>query len=97
MKKILFAIVLTMSVSCMSQTTQDASNGYYYPPKGIIRFLLAFADVNNDPCSEVIHGWNAGELPRYKDSLIDVVSSSNMQYGISRYYQQASFGSLTII
>ena len=96
MKKILFVTILTWSVSCMSQS-KSSRNGFYYPPYGTTRILFAFADVNNDPCDETICGWVEGQLPQYKDSLIDIAASLNMQYGISKYFQQSSFGILNFI
>ena len=85
-----------MMFAAMSQ--ENARNGYVFPPNGTIRILVVFADVEGDPHSnDYVVGWPAGQLPRYKDSIVDVVFSNSMVSDISRFYQQSSFGTLQVI
>ena len=84
-------------ITCFSQTSGRSRNGYYISPNGTLRIFFIFTDVDDDPYDKPIPGWEVNQLPRYKDSIVDFSVSSTMQYGISRYYQQASFGSLNVI
>ena len=88
-------IMLAVVSVCMAQ--QNARNGCHYPPKGEIRIFMVFADIIDDPFSGEIEGWPAGELPEYADSLLDRISSNNVQGWISRYFQEMSYGELSIV
>lgn len=68
MKKHLFTIIC-LCASLFAAHPQNARNGYEVSPNGMLRILVVFADVVDDPDSSSVPGWNAGQLPRYKDSI----------------------------
>ena len=99
MKKKLFSILFCICycLTCLSQTSQQSENGCCISPTGTFRIYFVFVDVDDDPYNKPIPGWEVNQLPRYKDSIIDFSVASNMQFGISKFYQQASFGSLNVV
>lgn len=93
----LFLLFIAFVSVLYSQNTQYSRNGCEYSPIGEIRFFVVFADVIGDSVSEEIIGWNEGELPIYADSIIDTIISGNMISEISRFYNESSFGKLSVI
>lgn len=80
----------------------ESKNGYHLPATGTIRLLIVFAqieyDTGTDPNPNNQDEWNVGQLPTWADDLfnphIPVGQASGM---ITRYYQEASFGSFNVI
>ncbi|MBR3413411.1 MAG: hypothetical protein IKG81_12060 [Bacteroidales bacterium] len=63
----------------------------------MLRILVVFADVVDDPNPSPVSGWNAGQLPRYKDSIIDPSISTSIVSQITHIYHQASFGAFQVV
>ena len=83
MKKHLFTIIC-LCASLFAAHPQNARNGYEVSPNGMLRILVVFADVVDDPDSSSVPGWNAGQLPRYKDSIIDPSISTSTKGNIRK-------------
>lgn len=96
MKKHLFTIIC-LCASLFAAHPQNARNGYEVSPNGMLRILVVFADVVDDPDSSSVPGWNAGQLPRYKDSIIDPSISTSIVSQITHIFHQASFGAFQVV
>ncbi|MDR0969302.1 MAG: hypothetical protein LBM67_02040, partial [Lentimicrobiaceae bacterium] len=90
--------------TCTNRGIRYSSNGYHFPTNGEIRVLIAFielvyADPSIDPQPNGSEGWPKGQLPIWKDDLFDPVLPNNgiAQGSITRYFQDASSGHLTIL
>lgn len=88
---------MAIYTSCLCQTIPPSRHGYRIPTNGTIKIYFVFADVVDDPYETNIKDWEEYCLPRYKDSIIDPVASSSMHTYLSKFYQQSSCGSLTVI
>ena len=93
---ILIVITLALSINLCAQN-KNSRHGCSIPPIGTFRILVVFADVIDDTCTESIPGWDVGELPRYKDSIVDdIISNTPVSY-LTKFFNQSSFGQLNII
>ncbi len=97
MKKHLFALMCFCTICFVAFPQKDARNGYDISPSGMLRILVVFADVVDDPNPSPVSGWNAGQLPRYKDSIIDPSISTSIVSQITHIYHQASFGAFQVV
>ena len=82
--------------------TYESKNGYYLPVTGTIRLLVVFAqieyDTGTDPNPNNQSEWNVGELPLWADDLFDANAPTGPAQGsVTRYFQEASFGSYNIL
>lgn len=75
---------------------QNARNGYTYSPTGEIRLFVVFADVVDDTISGDIPQWAPGEIPAYADKIVDINIDGSLVSCFSKYYKEASFGTLNI-
>lgn len=75
---------------------QNARYGCTYSPSGEIRILVVFADITNDMLNGEIYHWLPGRLPDYADKIIDENMDGSLVSYISKFYSEASFGTLRI-
>ncbi len=82
--------------------TYESKNGFHLPVTGTIRVLVIFAqieyDTGIDPNPNNQDEWNVGVLPTWADNLFDPnIPSGQAQGLITRYFQEASFGSFNVL
>lgn len=80
----------------------ESKNGYHLPATGTIRLLVVFAqieyDTGTDPNPNNQDEWNVGELPTWADDLFNPNLPLGQASGmITRYYQEALFGSFNVL
>jgi len=85
-----------------SQVLRKAENGVGLPPKGQVRVLMTFAEVNFEPCTgnpnKAADNWPEGELPAFKDKLLDHSLTPTEPNGIiTDYFHQMSFGEYEVL
>jgi hypothetical protein len=85
----------------LSQKTNVFSeNGQTLPANGHIEILLIYAEIDytsgQDPNPSGNQLWGAGQLPTWKDDLLDVTFQTNPQGALSRYFHDASSGNLKV-
>ena len=74
----------------------DSRNGYKLSPTGQIRFLVAFIELEynnpaNDPSLNGTPEWPVGQLPAWKDDLLEYnVPTGQSTKHITKYFQMAS-------
>jgi len=82
---------------------QQSSFGYYLAPYDTLRILIVFAEVDytgDTLCTDpdlYPDDWNVGELPTWKDELLDPVWNGAPVATLTRYYYQASLGKLIVL
>lgn len=82
--------------------TYESKNGYHLPVTGTIRLLVVFAqidyDTETDPNPNNQDEWNVGELPIWTDDLFDPnIPTGQAQGLVTRYFQEASFGTYNVL
>lgn len=86
---------------CTAQ--QNSTDGWYFPTHDTIRVLTVFVEIQYDTLAEkndLPNGtdvWRPGELPVYADSIFDPVWNGKPQTLMTQYYQESSFGNLTVL
>ena len=81
----------------------DSRNGYKLSPTGQIRFLVAFIELEynnpaNDPSLNGTPEWPVGQLPAWKDDLLEYnVPTGQSTKHITKYFQMASSNSLVVL
>jgi len=80
----------------------ESKNGWFLPVHGTIRLLVVFAqidyDTGTDPNPNNQDEWDVGKLPAWADNLFDAnVPSGQAQGLVTRYFQEASFGSFNVL
>lgn len=80
----------------------ESKNGYYLPPNGTIKILLIFVEVDysgggTDPVPGGNAGWPAGQLPTWKDQLLDQTISPNPVGYLTKYFKESSFGQYNVL
>lgn len=74
----------------------DSRNGYKLSPTGQIRFLVAFIELEynnpaNDPSLNGTPEWPVGQLPSWKDDLLEYnVPTGQSTKHLTKYFQMAS-------
>ena len=91
----------------------DSTNGYELPNTGTIRILFIFAELDCTTCPPVgdepsnirckggtVPEWLPGTIPLGLDEYIDAdidLQSPNPQGKITKFFREASFGSLNVL
>ena len=81
----------------------DSRNGYQLPPRGQIRFLMAFIELEynnpaNDPSLNGTPEWPVGHLPVWKDDLLEYNTPNGLSTKqLTKYYQMASSNNLIVL
>lgn len=81
----------------------DSRNGYKLSPTGQIRFLVAFIELEyhnpaNDPSLGGTTEWPVGQLPAWKDDLLEYnVPTGQSTKHLTKYFQMASSNSLIVL
>lgn len=96
MKKIFGGICLMLLFSTL-HAQPCSRNGCKIAPYDTIRMFVVFADVINFPDSVNVPNWNYGELPAYKDQIIDYTATGILNSEASREFKEASFDRLKVI
>ena len=91
-----YAIALFILLPLIAFPQKNARNGKGYPPTGDLRLFIVFADVVTDSCTDTADNWEYGQLPTYADSLVDENYTGGLISYMSRYYREASFGTIRI-
>ena len=92
-----FTIILIILMPFFSLAQQwDVRNGCGYSPTGEIRMFVVFADVEDDTFQGNIYNWPANSIPLYADSIIDDNFNGSLISYVSRFYKEASFGTLRV-
>jgi hypothetical protein len=102
---LLFPILFSTALFAQQDSTQvpNSENGWYLSPRGTIRILVIFAEVDydknpgKDPQPEGADHWQKGELPTWKDDLFDPFPLTVPQAQVSRYYHEMSLGQFTVL
>jgi hypothetical protein len=100
-----FAIGFFLLLTSIIASGQKSSfNGSSITPHGKLRALVLFVEVDwqNYPHLDPYPAgtnprWPSGQFPDWKDSLFDVNSATTQSYGLSKYYDEMSFGSYDIL
>lgn len=86
-----------------STGVHDSRNGFSHSPRGQIRFLMAFVELEygDTTCDPSLHGtpeWPVGQLPLWKDELLEYnVPNGLSNCAITKYYQLASSNDLIVL
>lgn len=81
----------------------DSRNGYRLSSHGEIRFLLAFVELeysnpDEDPSPTGTTEWPVGQLPVWKDDLLETHASSGLSNKhLTKYFQMASSNSHIVL
>lgn len=95
MKKFLFLILLGITISLTAQT--NARYGCGYAPYGLFSVFTVFADVVDDTVEYSFSWWPEGQLPNNTDSMFEYNSYVGINKYVSKYFYEASFGTLKVI
>lgn len=95
MKKITFLLLLCFMFYANAQ--KNSRNGSEFCPNGLLRVFIVFADVTDDTLSFELPGWTAGHLPTYANDIMEYSAISNPTKYVTKYFREASFGSLSVI
>ncbi|MBS1545972.1 MAG: hypothetical protein JST38_17810 [Bacteroidetes bacterium] len=86
-----------------SSQVPNSANGWYLSPRGTIRILVIFAEVDydkhpdKDPQPNATERWPKGQLPVWKDQLFDPFPTQNPAGEVTRYYRDMSLGQFTVL
>ena len=86
---------------CTAQ--QNSTDGWFLPTRDTVRVLVVFVEIQYDTLAEKNNSpkgtrvWQPGELPVYADSIFDPVWTGKPQTLMTQYYQESSFGNLTVL
>lgn len=94
--KIFLVAILFVLASCQVSAQQNARNGHWNSPIGEIRLFVVFADVIDDTCSLDFPQWPTGNIPLDANQIIDDSSDSILVSYLSKFYEEASMGTLHI-
>lgn len=81
----------------------NSANGWFLSPRGTIRVLVIFAEVDydknpsKDPQPEGGDKWAKGQLPNWKDNLFDPFPLEHPKAMVTRYYHDMSLGEFTVL
>lgn len=101
MKRLLSFSIFTLLL--LPAFCQQSKFGYYLAPYDTLRILIVFAEIDytgDTICSDpdlYPDDWNAGQLPTWKDELLDPVWSGAPVAKLTQYYYEASFGKLIVL
>lgn len=80
-----------------------SENGWQLPTEGELSILIIFAEVeyiliDDDPEPTGTTDWPVGDLPSFKDNIVDPVfpSLGNFQGDLTRFYAEASLNELEL-
>ena len=96
MRKKLICLAFVLSALC-TNAQENSRNGYTYAPYGTLNIFVVFADIIDDTCTAIIPNWNSGELPSYADEMFDDDLENDPIGFVSKYFNEASFGTLRVI
>lgn len=111
MRSIVFCLAVLLCGSLFSQNetapdnsnTPNSANGWYLSPRGTIRILVIFAEIDydvhpkKDPQPKATGRWPKGELPIWKDKLFDPFPTEHPVGEVTRYYRDMSLGQFTVL
>jgi hypothetical protein len=84
----------------LNKSVMESKNGHLIYPHGDLHVLIVFVEIDYDLTIDPLPGGNAiwpeGELPDYKDQILDSVWSTNPQSELSKYYYESSFGNFRV-
>lgn len=86
-----------------STSVLDSRNGYQLPPYGQIRFLMVFVELEYsnslyDPSFGGTPEWSVGQLPTWKDELLEYNTPNGLSdCTITKYFQLASSNNLIVL
>ena len=81
----------------------NSANGWYLSPRGTIRILVIFAEIeydkhpDKDPQPKATERWPKGQLPVWKDQLFDPFPTKDPLGEVTRYYRDMSMGQFTVL
>jgi hypothetical protein len=95
-------VFVGMFISTKLFCQKDVSNGVYLSPKGDIRVLMVFAEINWGDSSHVVDGisfgdWVSGQLPPWSRTLYDTVIQTPQINQTSKYFEELSFGEYHVV
>lgn len=83
--------------------TYESKNGWKLPASGTFRILTIYIEIDytgsqwTDPFPGGSSGWPSGQMPTWKDNLLDPQISAAPQGELTRYFKQASFGNFNVL
>lgn len=86
-----------------SATVPNSANGWYLSPRGTIRILVIFAEIDydknpaKDPQPQATENWPKGQLPAWRDQLFDPFPTDQPKGEVTRYYRDMSAGRFTVL
>ncbi len=86
-----------------SSSVPNSANGWYLSPRGTIRILVIFAEVDydknpsKDPQPQTTDQWSKGQLPVWKDQLFDAFPTDHPKGKVTRYYRDMSAGQFSVL
>lgn len=100
--KFILLILLIQINTSFSQTLYESRFGFSTAPTGTYRILIVFAEIEYDgSCISDPYGinpeWATGELPMFKDELIDLEPLSTPVNYITKYFHEMSAGNLIVV
>ena len=94
-------ILICLFILIISLHADHSREGLNFPTEGTVRFLIIFADINNDPIDHGAYsGWNKGDsnCPEWADKFFSPgFTNKESLVGISKYFYEASFGKLIVL
>ncbi|MBP9084052.1 MAG: hypothetical protein KBH11_13305 [Bacteroidia bacterium] len=102
MKNFLLLVLAFCLVFQLSAQMYESKFGYSTDPSGTYRVLIIFAEIDyTSTCDPDPYPYNpewlVGELPAFKDDLLDIEPLTNPVNYISKYFHEMSFGNLTVV
>lgn len=100
--KILFStwLFFLLIQTCFSQEI-SSKNGWYITPKGTIRVLMIYVEIEYDVNPEHDSGpkddWKDGQLPDYAGDFFDPFISDNYKGKMTRFFDHMSFGNYQVL
>lgn len=104
--KLIIIFFFSVCATALAQEQVARSvNGQTLPVKGTLRVLIIFAEVdydenrllNPDVSENGSENWRKGELPSWKDELLDPTESDDPRGRLTRYFWEMSFGSYYVL
>lgn len=106
-RSILLCALFGAAISTIAQPStlpvQRSENGWYLSPRGTIRILVIYAEIDydknpkSDPQPDGSDKWHKGELPAWKDDLFDPFALAEPMAQVSRYYHDMSLGQFIVL
>ena len=96
-------ILLCVALPNLTFGQVESRNGWVLPTEGTVRILMVFVEIDHDVDPSVdafpkgSAAWKVNRLPEYRDDIVNVYEGEDSLMLLTQYYDETSFGELTIL